>query len=87
MHTKLETVLGELKVCGHKKTAQACHVFCEHQVLILWEVHEILSLFMKHLNYFRFNNFCSYPKDLLNCIGKLFDFERNLLLLDRESVF
>jgi hypothetical protein len=69
------------------KTAQACHVFCEHQVLILWEVHEILSLFMKHLDYFHFNEFGTYPKDLLNCIGKIFDFERNLLLLDLESVF
>jgi len=87
MHTKLETVLGELKVCGHKKTAQACHVFCEHQVLFLWEVHETPSLFMKHLDYFHFNEFGTYPKDLLNCIGKIFDFERKLLLLDLESVF
>lgn len=77
----------EVTVCGFEKTAQTCHVFCEHQVLFLGEVPEMLSLLMKRSNYFQFNKFCAYSKDLLNCIGKIFGFEGNLVFLDFESVF
>ena len=67
--------------------AQAGHVLCEHQLFFLWEVNEIPGFFMQHLKYFHFDKLCPYPKDLLNCIGKIFDSERNLLLPDLESVF
>jgi len=75
-----------LAVCDEEKAAQACHVICEHQVAHLWRVNEIRDFFVKFFDYFEFDEFCAYPEELLKCISKLCDFDRNLVFLDFKSV-
>jgi hypothetical protein len=75
-----------LAVCGYEKAAQTFYILCEHQVANLWGVNEMRGLFVKLFDYFEFDEFCAYPEELLKCISKLCDFERNLMFLDFKSM-